>query len=57
MANVISIHYDDAIAARVRVQIAYRYVDPNKGHDLSDMTQEANEVWLRKDGQWWHQQD
>lgn len=57
MANIIDIHYDDPIVARVQVEIAYRYAEPAKGHRMQDMTQQVNETWLRKEEQWWHQQD
>jgi len=57
MANVVDIHYDDPIVARVRVEVAYRYADPEKGREMLDMNQGVNEVWLRKENQWWRQQD
>jgi hypothetical protein len=55
MASVKSIHYDDPIGARVRVDVAYHYAEPEKGLDALNATQEVNEIWLRKEGQWWHQ--
>lgn len=55
MASVKSIHYDDPIVARVRVDVAYHYAEPEKGLDALNATQEVNEVWLRKESQWWHQ--
>lgn len=57
MANIANIRYDDSIVARVRVEVAYRYANPEKGREMLDMTQGVNEVWLRKEGQWWRQQD
>ncbi|MDS4028025.1 MAG: hypothetical protein RKO25_13700 [Candidatus Contendobacter sp.] len=58
MANITDIHYDDdPIVARVRVEVAYRYANPEKGREMLDMIQGVNEVWLRKEGQWWRQQD
>lgn len=57
MANVMDIHYDDPIMARVRVEVAYRYAEPAKGRGMQNMAQQVNETWLRKEGQWWRQQD
>jgi hypothetical protein len=39
------------------VEVAYRYADPEKGREMLDMNQGVNEVWLRKENQWWRQQD
>lgn len=57
MANVKDIHYDDPIVAKVKVEIAYRYAEPERSDQVWDMTRELGEIWLRKDGQWWHQRD
>lgn len=57
MANVVNIHYDNSIVARVQVEVAYRYADPEMGQDLKNMTHQVSEIWLRKEGQWWRQQD
>jgi hypothetical protein len=37
------------------VDVAYHYAEPEKGLDALNATQEVNEVWLRKESQWWHQ--
>lgn len=57
MANIVNIHYDDPIVARVQVEVTYHYADPGKGQGVQNMTHRVGEVWLRKEGQWWHQQD
>lgn len=57
MANVVNIHYDNSIVARVQVEVAYRYAQPGMGQAMRDMTQQVNEIWLRKEGEWWRQQD
>lgn len=57
MAVVKDIRYDDPMVARVRVEVAYRYAEPEKGGAMVNMTQIASETWLRKGDQWWHQQD
>jgi hypothetical protein len=57
MANVMNIHYDDPIVARVQVEVAYRYAEPEKGRGVQSMTHQVSETWLRKEGQWWRQQD
>lgn len=57
MANVMDIHYDDPIVARVQVEVAYRYVEPARGRGMQDMTHQVSETWLHKEGQWWRQQD
>lgn len=57
LANVMNIHYDDPIVARVQVEVAYRYVEPDKSREMLNLTHQVGEIWLRKEGQWWHQQD
>jgi hypothetical protein len=57
MANVMNIHYDDPIVARVQVEVAYRYAEPEKGRGTQSMTHQVGETWLHKEGQWWRQQD
>lgn len=57
VANVKSIDYDSPNVARVGVEITSRSVDPNRNGEVSDITQQVKETWLRKDGQWWHQRD
>lgn len=60
VATVKDIRYDDddANVARVVVSVAYRYDEPEKkDYRALDGTATLNEVWLRKDEQWWYQQD
>ena len=57
MANVMNIHYDDPIVARVQVEVAYRYAEPRQGQGMRGMTHQISEVWLHKEERWWHQQD
>jgi len=57
MATIKDIRYDDVMVARVRVEVAYRYAEPAKKDGLVDMTYEVNEIWLRKEDQWWRQRD
>ena len=57
MAKIKDIRYDDLRVARVRVKVDYRYAEPSKGGQIVDMTHEVNDVWLRKEGQWWRHQD
>lgn len=57
MAEIKEIRYDDAMVAKVRVEVAYRYAELAKNNELVDMTYEVNEIWLRKGDQWWRQRD
>lgn len=56
MANVMDIHYDNTIVARVHVEVAYRYAEPEKRLEALSDTQGISEIWLKKEGQWWHNQ-
>jgi len=39
------------------VEVAYLYGEPEKkDSSVLNTTSRINEVWLLKDGQWWHQQ-
>jgi len=55
--DVKQIDYDGPDVARIQLEVAYRYAEPEKGGPVYDLTQTIWENWLRKDGQWWHQQD
>jgi len=57
MANLKEIRYDDPMVAKVRVEVAYRYAEPERDGKMADMTSEVNEIWLRKEEQWWRQED
>ncbi len=57
MVTVKQIDYDDPDVARIQLEVAYRYADPGKEEQAFDMKQTVREIWLRKDGQWWHQQN
>ncbi len=57
MANVKDIRYDDPMVARVRVKVAYRYAEPGRGGETVEMTHEVDEIWLRKEEQWWRQEN
>lgn len=60
MANVKNILYDDPVMAKVQVEVEYQYADSSRGGkvpEVMNLTQEVQETWLRKDGQWWHQRD
>lgn len=57
MANIMDIHYDAPIVARVQVEVAYQYADAGEGRGVKDMTHRVGETWLRKEEQWWHHQD
>jgi len=57
MADLKNIHYDNPSVARVEVEVAYLYGEPEKkDSSVLNTTSRINEVWLLKDGQWWHQQ-
>jgi hypothetical protein len=56
MANIKDIRYDDSSVARVAVEVLYRYIVPDK-NDVAEMNHVLNEIWLRKDDQWWRQRD
>jgi hypothetical protein len=56
MVTVKKIDYDGSDVARIQLEVAYRYADPGSGGQPFDMKQTVREIWLRKDGQWWHQQ-
>lgn len=57
MANVKNIHYDDPSVARVEVEVAYLYGEPEKKDSpVLNTTSRISEVWLFKDGEWWRQQ-
>lgn len=57
MVTVKQIDYDDPDVARIQLEVAYRYAEPGKENQAFDMMQTVREIWLRKDGQWWHQQN
>ena len=57
MAKVEEIRYDDPMVAKVRVKVAYRYAEPAKNGEAVDMVYDVNEIWLRKEDQWWRQKD
>jgi hypothetical protein len=58
VANVKDVRYDDSNVARVTVSVSYHYDEPEKKeYRPLNTTAQINEIWLRKDGQWWHQQD
>ena len=57
VANILDIHYDGSDVARVDVEVAYHYAEPEvKDSPVLDMTSVSKEIWLHKEGQWWHQQ-
>jgi hypothetical protein len=56
MADIKEIRYDDSNVAKIRVEVAYRYAEPAKNGEVVDMTHEVDEIWLRKEEQWWRQQ-
>lgn len=56
MATIKHIHYDDGAVARVQVDLAFEYPELGKGHERLETNQEINELWFRKENQWWHQQ-
>lgn len=56
MARIKEVHYDDRTVARVVVEVTSHYAEPGKNGNAQDLTQEVKEIWLYKDGQWWHQQ-
>ena len=55
--TVKQIDYDGPDVAKIQLEVAYRYAEPEKEGPVYDMTQTLWETWLRRDGQWWHQQD
>jgi hypothetical protein len=57
VANAKEIYYDDPNVARVAVEIFYGYVDPDRDNKVSTMSNHVKETWLRKEGQWWIQQN
>ncbi len=56
MVTVKEIDYDDPDVARIQLEVAYRYADSGNEGQSFDLKQTVREIWLRKDGQWWHQQ-
>lgn len=55
--TVKKIDYDGPDVARIQLEVAYRYAEPEKEGPVYDMTQTLWETWLRRNGQWWHQED
>jgi len=54
-AKVKEIRYDDPNVAWVLVEITFQFAEAGENGQVRDMTQDLNEIWLRKDEQWWHQ--